>query len=325
MKCENCGNEHDGSYGSGRFCSELCKQQYNLKPKENRHYCCKFCGKEFGKPTSLAAHTSSCKLNPNASKTKRKAVQTRYKNTRKLNPLITITIKCCNCGNDFEQITTKTNYEQGKFHKCCSSYCSHSYATKFCDNEKRRQNIKIALAKGKAIGFCNSRKPPKKRFCEACGKEIVDDKFKTSKYCSIECKIKTRHEKLSRIAKQSGFAGYNEAFKKAKRGWYKGFWCGSSWELAFLIWALDHNLNIKRCNKIFKYTFDGKLRKYYPDFEIDGVIYEIKGYEDTLAKVKHQAFPDIVVLKYNELKDKIKYVKDTYGKDFVTMLKPKRG
>lgn len=28
MKCENCGNEHDGSYGSGRFCSEHCRRSF---------------------------------------------------------------------------------------------------------------------------------------------------------------------------------------------------------------------------------------------------------------------------------------------------------
>jgi hypothetical protein len=30
FKCENpdCGKEHDGSYGSGRFCCEKCKRHY---------------------------------------------------------------------------------------------------------------------------------------------------------------------------------------------------------------------------------------------------------------------------------------------------------
>lgn len=28
MKCENCGNEHDGSYGSGRFCSDSCRRRF---------------------------------------------------------------------------------------------------------------------------------------------------------------------------------------------------------------------------------------------------------------------------------------------------------
>lgn len=31
FKCENCGKEHDGSYGSGRFCSLSCRKSYNGK------------------------------------------------------------------------------------------------------------------------------------------------------------------------------------------------------------------------------------------------------------------------------------------------------
>ena len=31
MICENCGKEHDGSYGSGRFCSEECARSYSTK------------------------------------------------------------------------------------------------------------------------------------------------------------------------------------------------------------------------------------------------------------------------------------------------------
>lgn len=32
--CENCGNEHDGSYGSGRFCSKSCKCAFNAKKRK---------------------------------------------------------------------------------------------------------------------------------------------------------------------------------------------------------------------------------------------------------------------------------------------------
>lgn len=31
MKCENCGKEHNGSYGSGRFCSAHCRRVWNGK------------------------------------------------------------------------------------------------------------------------------------------------------------------------------------------------------------------------------------------------------------------------------------------------------
>lgn len=42
MVCENCGIEHDGSYGSGRFCSKFCahsfiaKQNMDVKNKKRR-------------------------------------------------------------------------------------------------------------------------------------------------------------------------------------------------------------------------------------------------------------------------------------------------
>lgn len=32
--CENCGKEHDGSYGSGRFCNKSCKASFNVKKRD---------------------------------------------------------------------------------------------------------------------------------------------------------------------------------------------------------------------------------------------------------------------------------------------------
>ena len=46
--CENCGKEHDGSYGSGRFCSEKCARSFpsknDKKPKIKQAKCVE-CGK----------------------------------------------------------------------------------------------------------------------------------------------------------------------------------------------------------------------------------------------------------------------------------------
>jgi hypothetical protein len=33
MICENCGTEHDGTYGSGRFCSKKCASCFSTKEK----------------------------------------------------------------------------------------------------------------------------------------------------------------------------------------------------------------------------------------------------------------------------------------------------
>lgn len=36
MKCECCQTEHDGSYGSGRFCSEFCSRSFSGKSKRQK-------------------------------------------------------------------------------------------------------------------------------------------------------------------------------------------------------------------------------------------------------------------------------------------------
>ena len=36
--CENCGNEHDGSYGSGRFCSNHCRHVF-IGKQTKKHIC----------------------------------------------------------------------------------------------------------------------------------------------------------------------------------------------------------------------------------------------------------------------------------------------
>ena len=46
--CENCGKEHDGTYGTGRFCSQKCRFAYPTKYKEKTKLAkCSLCGKEF--------------------------------------------------------------------------------------------------------------------------------------------------------------------------------------------------------------------------------------------------------------------------------------
>lgn len=74
MKCEKCGNEHDGSYGSGRFCSKECARGFSGSnrsfesrkktsisvSKEHKHICIK-CGKEFMSKGTGKAICLECK------------------------------------------------------------------------------------------------------------------------------------------------------------------------------------------------------------------------------------------------------------------------
>ena len=48
MECENCHKEHDGSYGSGRFCSKRCRCSYNAKQVKHRQIPRKFKRSPYG-------------------------------------------------------------------------------------------------------------------------------------------------------------------------------------------------------------------------------------------------------------------------------------
>ena len=58
--------------------------------------------------------------------------------------------------------------------------------------------------------------------------------------------------------KKSG--GYRRNGGKGIRGWYKGYWCDSSWELAYVIYNLEHNIHFIRNTKGFNYKFEGIIR-----------------------------------------------------------------
>ncbi len=113
--------------------------------------------------------------------------------------------------------------------------------------------------------------------------------------------------------------GYREKSGRSKQGYYKGIYCGSTYELCWSIHALDHNIKFTR--------FDRKLEKdgvvYYPNFLLeDGVtIIEPKGYEkeDTVSKKTALAESLGYIVKVMR-KDAFDYVEKTYGtKQFHTL------
>ena len=99
-----------------------------------------------------------------------------------------------------------------------------------------------------------------------------------------------------------------------KKGKYKNIYCDSSWELAFLLYCEDFNLDVKRCNEKFEYIYLGKKRFYIPDFIVNGVYIEIKGYVTEQWKAKLRYFPyKIEVFYKKEMQPILNYVKFKYG------------
>lgn len=115
--------------------------------------------------------------------------------------------------------------------------------------------------------------------------------------------------------------GYHKNLGKGKQGEYNGIWCDSSWELAFVIYHLEHNIPFSRNWKRFPYYFDNRNHTYSPDFQYpDGTYIEVKGYLDERSKAKAEQFKHkLKILQAEEMKPYLDYVIKKYGKNFTIL------
>jgi len=110
--------------------------------------------------------------------------------------------------------------------------------------------------------------------CEECGKKFKIWNKKTyngielihgyysHRFCSLNCSNTHRDRILSIYAKnrcdKGEFGGMNnETYKKHKHGWCRGLYCGSSWELAFVLYYTDLGKSVKRCSLKLPYVYLG--------------------------------------------------------------------
>lgn len=109
------------------------------------------------------------------------------------------------------------------------------------------------------------------------------------------------------------------ASKSRKRYIADNIYFDSLPELAFYLWHKESGIKIERVSKKFEYEFEGQIHYYFPDFEVNGKLYEIKGnqflakdgkwkspYEDDCGKyeAKRQCalVNNVIILYKNEYK-----------------------
>jgi hypothetical protein len=186
-------------------------------------------------------------------------------------------VNCYKCERDFE--IKEYNVDTPKKEKYfCSRSCANSRSWSEDDKLKRSivaknsEKVKISNKKsGKLrLGICYGggiRKKAIERIISKClhCNEDIEHKINEPKKYHKECWLKC-----------SG--GFRQGSSRGKSGWYKGYWCDSSWELAWVIYNLENDIDFER-NKIgFKYIFEGKESLFYPDFIIKGEYIEIKNF-----------------------------------------------
>lgn len=213
---------------------------------------------------------------------------------------------CENCGRVIDG-----SYGSGRF---CNRYCATAYGNSHRAPRSKESRQKTSDSIRNSIKFQISvERSLKTYYCKYCNKPFTIYDIRDTigrKYCSKLC----RHKYLSEHT-----GGYREGSGRGKQGWYKGIHCDSSWELAFLVYYKDHNLNIARCNEKRSYIWNNEVHSYYPDFITDEGIIEIKGYSTDQWKSKEEQNPDVKVLYKDDIKLYLDYVINTYGTDFIKL------
>ena len=112
----------------------------------------------------------------------------------------------------------------------------------------------------------------------------------------------------------------------------------SSWELYFYIYHSDLGHKVTKEPLELFYTYEGKEHSYYPDFEVDGQLYEIKGdmffkdgqminpfdkSQNGLFNAKYQCGlkNNVIFIKESDMTPIIEYVNNKYTKNFVPLFK----
>jgi len=284
---------------------------------------CKWCKDiiEVEKQPLFALHVANCKNNPNLEIRKKKS-SIKFKGILKVDR-IKLNKICPKCSKEFEVKATESEIKRNKVKTFCSRTCANSKEMSDETKEKISNSLKgVGLKEETKIKISNSLKGiiPKNKgtklinnnyynefTCLWCGETGTDERYNKDRKYHKDCWI-------------SASGGIRHGSSRGKSGWYKGFWCDSSYELAYLIYCLDNNIKIERNKKGFKYTLKNKDHLFYPDFIVNGEYVEIKNYRSEMTDSKIESFPyDIEVYYKEEMYKYLSYVIEKYGKNFISL------
>jgi hypothetical protein len=196
-------------------------------------------------------------------------------------------------------------------------YCSRSCANSRKQTEETKAKISKSIKKY-GLKYVPIKHTPKiNKICPICKKDFeVNQCLSKQIYCSKKCYKSDKHCEF----RSKGIGGYRKGSGRGKSGWYKEYWCDSSYELAFVIYNIENGIVFERNYSGFTYQWKGKSHTYYPDFIVNGKYYEIKGYESEQDKYKYVALENqLTVLYKNDLEYIFLYVKNKYGNDYIKL------
>lgn len=109
----------------------------------------------------------------------------------------------------------------------------------------------------------------------------------------------TREKRKATIANKVKNGEWHVSLAKDHHYNYKNVDLHGKWELNYAMWLDKNGISWQRCKDSFSYVYEGKTRRYTPDFylpESDEYV-EIKGYKTDKDDAKWSQFPKYRTLK----------------------------
>lgn len=160
-------------------------EKNNKKALDVTENVCPHCGEHlYMNKRSFANHIRWCKSNPNYEKILNGTISKLKGNKVEHNKYI---IKCENCGNEYEVVCTKNEFEKGKYKKTCCEFCAKQVTHK---KSKQEKYVKISQSLKKYYGTYGN----DKKKCPQCGNDFTMNK-RNQVFCSIKCARLYRREK----------------------------------------------------------------------------------------------------------------------------------
>ena len=200
----------------------------------------------------------------------------------------------------------------------CTKECARSFSTMMKRKEINKKVSKtltgISTTKGGKVSVEDNKKHyySSPKICPICNK-VISYENRHHKTCSFECgkKMFVKSNRERGTYKKTG--GYREGSGRSKSGYYKGFFCGSTYELVYYIYCKDHNIRVERNEQTYPYEWEGKTHTYLPDFITDDGLVEIKGYHTKQVDAKVSAVDKAIkVLYIKDLEPMMQYLDENY-------------
>lgn len=232
----------------------------------------------------------------------------------------TISFNCESCGKQNQTLGYESVIKKGKL-ECRACACSRG------GKVPNRKNWKdFSLEKRNQINA--KRLKSRAKTYESLSKESFSEKKKIAALKMLETKRRngTWNSNLSRKTQSRKKALYvfdNELFD-------------SSWELAFYIYLKNKKISFSyHPDSFIDYKVDGVYHRYFPDFEVEGKLIEIKGNQflkkdgtwqnpydhsrDFIAEAKRKILVEnkVRIMYYKDMIPYLDFVKQKYGETFI--------